>query len=370
MANDRNNNLYLLTGTDETQISSEAENLIERLIGPNPDPFVCDIIRENDTGPTLEILRTLIRSILSPPFMGNQKTVWLKHFSGFTAEGDAKSKVPEAVALRELSTLIQQGLPEYLTLVLDGPNCDGRKALFKACSNHGEVQTFAKPDMSRGSGQVEMTAILQRSAQTKGIQLPRLVCEYLIEVLGGDTAAVESELEKIICYVGGPQEEITLAAVQQVCLGRGEEQAWAVAEALGQRNLQKSLAMADSLVSQSKTPEQTARSLIMNAAGFFRQSLRILVLMQENHLSTPNALKMYLDSLPADKKSKDRREITGMHPYRAMKLAEQAKLYKPHEMIQAIRILRDALWQTISSSTAPYVALENALLQIIGLPRR
>jgi len=370
LVTERKINLYLLTGTDEAQISCEAEKLIERLAGPNLDPFVCDIIQENDTGPTLEILRTLIRSILSPPFLGNQKIVWLKHFSCFAAEGDAKAKDPVAVALRELSTLIQQGLPEYVTLVLDGPNCDGRKAFFKACSHHGDVQTFAKPDMSRGSGQAEMTAVLQRAAQAKGIQLPQSVCEYLLEVLGGDTAAIDSELEKIICYAGGLQEPITLADVQQVCVGRGEEQTWAVAEALGQRNLQKSLAVADNLVSQSKTPEQTARSLIMSAAGFFRQSLRIRVLMQAKRLPTPNALKMYLESLPADKKSKDRREITGMHPYRAMKLAEQARLYNPHEMIQAIRILRDALWQTTSSSTASYVALENALLQIIGWPRR
>ena len=99
----------------------------------------------------------------------------------------------------------------------------------------------------------------------------------------------------------------------------------AVAEALGQRDLQKSLAVADSLVSQSKNPEQTARALIMSAAGFFRQSLRILVLMHENRLATPVALKRYLEALPGEKKSKDRREITGLHPYRAMKLAEQAR---------------------------------------------
>lgn len=366
MASKQAKKLYLLTGTDEAQISSAAERLVEELLGPNPDPFVCDIIQESDTGANHETLRTLVRSVMSPPFMGDHKTVWLKHFSAFASEGDAKAKDPLAVALRELSALIQAGLPDYLTLILDGPNCDGRKALHKACSVQGEVRVFARPDLSRPSGQGEMTAVLQQAAQAKGLQLPPPVCEYLLEVLGGDSGAIDSELEKIICYVGGTGQEVTLAAVQQVCVGRGEEQSWAVAEALGQRDLQKSLAVADSLVSQSKNPEQTARALIMSAAGFFRQSLRILVLMHENRLATPVALKRYLEALPGEKKSKDRREITGLHPYRAMKLAEQARRYSPHEMIQAIRILRDALWQTVSSSTAASVALENALLQIIG----
>jgi len=186
-------------------------------------------------------------------------------------------------------------------------------------------------------------------------------------VLGGDSAAVDSELEKILCYNGGTQQAPTLADIQQICVGRGEEQAWALTEALGQRNLAQSLAMADSLIAQSKYPEQTARTLIMSAAGFFRQSLRILLLMRENRLASPNALKQYLETLSPDKKSRDRREITGMHPFRAFKLAEQAKRYAPQEMIQAIKILRDALWQTISSSTSATVALENALLQIVGV---
>ena len=358
--------IYLLTGNDPSQITLEAEKLLLELAGPTPDPFSCDIIQEGESGSNADLVCSLLRSINSPSFLGGSKIIWLKHYGGFAAEGEGKSKKADGALFKELAKRIQEGLPGDLILVLDGPGCDMRKALPKACAANGEVRIYNRPDMGKRTGLAEMAAILQRSAGAKGIRFSRDAEDCLLQALGGDTSVIDSELEKLLCYCGGPGQTITREAVEQLCFNRAEEQVWALGNCLGKRDLKEALAVADSMISSSKEADRTARSLIMNAANFFRQALWMLVFMADHKFKHPNDVKFFLENHPELRKAAAKGSIEEMHPYRAMIISEQAKRYTPAQMIRAVRILRDALWQTTSSAIHPHVALENALLQILG----
>lgn len=370
---DLKSQVILITGNDAAQIHAEAEQLVRKLVGAELDPFVCDIVQEGDDGPQPALLFALQRSLQSPPFMGGVKTVWLRHFTAFDGEGDARSQQPLAKALRGLAELVQAGLSADIRLVLDGCGCDGRKALAKACQARGEVRTFNRPDASRRNWEGDMLTCLRQVAAAKGITLSSPVSQALLEILGADTAAVEMELEKVVCYCGGPGSPVTVEAVRQVCAGRAEQQFWALNNCLGERSLPAALSAAEDLFAQSPQAEQTARMLISQAAGFFRQGLRLRVYMSEHQLATPSALKSHLERLSPEEKTAvapGDAALVRMHPYKALKTAEQAQRYAPAEMIRAIRLLRDALWQTTTSSTSPTVALENAIVQIIGANSR
>ncbi len=337
-----------------------------QLAGPSPDPFCCDIIQEGEGGPSPDLIRRLLRSLDSPSFFGGSKIIWLKHFSGFATESESKGRHADDGSLKELAKRIQDGLPADIILVMDGPGCDRRKALAKACDAKGEVRVFNRPDMGRKTGFAEMSAIFRRIASDKGVTLSRDAEECLLETLGGDTSLIDCELEKLICYCGGVGQTIDREAVEQLCFNRAEEQAWALGDCLGKRDLQESLATVDSMVSASRDADRTARSLILNAANYFRQALRMLVFMAEHKLKTPQQVNYLLTNHPEISKGAARGSIEAMHPFRAMLIAEQARRYTPAQMIQAVKTLRDALWQTTSSSINPHLALENALLKILG----
>ena len=124
---------------------------------------------------------------------------------------------------------------------------------------------------------------------------------------------------------------------------------------------------------QERGRPRLGRRQILNAATYFRQALQIRLFMAVNKISNPVSLKRTLEGASDDQKQQwvaDGTEFVTMHPYRVQMLAEQAVRYAPQEIIEAIRTLRDALWQCISSSTAPRVSLENALLKIIGVVPR
>ena len=365
----KNPKVILITGNDLPQIAAEAERLIVQLTGEDPSPFSLDIYHEGEEGPTPALIGQVVMSLRTPPFLGGQKTIWLKHFTGFPAEEGAKPTKPEGIALRRLATEIA-ALEDGMVLVLDGPGCDGRKALYKACAAQGEVRVFNRPDtMKDGKWQQEMAEVIQDAARRKGMRpLSRPVCDNLIAAIGADTAAIDSQLEKLICYYGDPQAEIDPDDVRILCPGAGEEQFFALNNAIGQRDLPHSLEILNNLMAREANQDILPRQLLAATAGLLRQYLQMLLFMAENRLRQPNAVKTFLEQLAPEEKARRKAddEIYGFHPYRALKLAEQARRFSPHELIHGMKACRDANWQLNSSGLSPRLALENALLDIIG----
>ncbi len=359
--------VFLITGNDDTQIRRAAEALVRQFAGDDPDPFSFDMIQQGESGPSAAQLHTVINSIRQPPFLGGHKTIWLKHFTGFDMEG-SKTAGEEAAAIAELAALITKGLPDDVVLIMDGPGVDGRKALSKACQKHGQLQTFNRPDKRNSSWRDDMLNCLSTAAQAKGLRLGQEVMDYLLDALGTDTAAIDQELEKLICYAGGLDKTITLDDARMVCSGRGEELIWTLGDTLGSRNVSTVLNQAETLVLQSADSEGPARTLLYMTGRFFMTAIRLRVFMQEKKLKTGRDLKTHVEGMSAEAKKaavEEGFEFISMHPYRIKLLADQSLKFQPREIMEGIRIFRNALWQTMSSGTSARVALENALVQVV-----
>lgn len=366
-------NVFLLSGNDGSLIHAEADKLLRSIVGDNPDPFAFELFQEGDAGPTAAMLYSMLRSLKSPPFLGGRKTVWLKHFTGFAAEGEKKGGDTVAGALRELAELIKAGIGEDMVLVLDGVGINRNQALAKACEAVGEVRIFNQPDRKKAGWERSMLVYIQQAAADKGLRLPEDVGNFLVDIVGTDTSRVDTELEKLICYCGGTERPVTIADAEAVCTGQAEEMTWVLGNAIGSRRLADVLQVVNSLVGQEKDDDRTARSLIINAANYFREALRVKIFMAERRINNAMGLKYFLEGASAEEKSAlvaEGMTFVNYHPYRAMKLAEEIGRFTPQEMIEAIRVLRDALWQCMSSATAARVSLENALIRIVGCGRR
>lgn len=367
---EKEHNLFLITGDDTAQISEEATRRFAELTGENADPFSYDKFNESDTGPTPDLIYQVINSLQSPSFLGGPKTVWLRHFTGFDQEGSKSN--PLAKSLQALAELVKAGLPPDMRFIADGPGIDRRRGLFKAFSANGSVTVLNKPNMSNRDWEATMRECILKLASTKNLSLAPAAVDYLVDALGTDTARIDPELEKLICFRGGTEGTATLEELQQICHGKGEEMSWALSDMLGQRNLNEAVRVIDVLITQNKNDDQYARSMLYSAASFFQHAIRIKVFMAENKLKTPIALKSFITSLSAEEKEKYLErgmEFVNYHPFRAQMLATQTSHYTPHETIAALRTLRDVFWQTMSSSISPRVALENALFSIIGIKR-
>ncbi len=367
MSNDGQPNVFLVTGNDPAMIAVETAKIVRRVAGDDPDAFALDVMREREGIALPDLVRQVVRAVLSPPFLGGRKTVWLKEFSGFGADrAGAAPKDPEAAALRELTEQIVKGIPADVVLVLDGPGADLDKPLAKACRARGQVLSCNRPSLRNRDWRGEMRGLIERRAADKGADLSTEVVDYLTDVMGTDTGRIDGELEKLICYAGGPGQPIRREAAEQLCTGQGEELPWALINALGRRDVAEALRCIRVLLEEGRDDALGARTLLGQMARFYRELLQMKVFMAERNLRSPQAVVGALQRLRPEEKEACRQDglaVATGNAFRGRPLAEQAEAYSGPELIEAVRGLRDAYVRCVTAGVPERVALEDIVIR-------
>lgn len=363
--------IHLITGTDAARIAERSRALVSELAGDNPDVFALDVIQEGDEVAPPAALGLLVQAVLTPPFLGGAKTVWLKNFSAFKEEKKAGTSGPLGVAFDRLVGVLEKGLGDDIALVMSGSDVDKRHRLYKLCEKTGRVELLDKPDMKQKNWQAEMGRVLRESAEAKGLKLSPPAVEHLISVIGTETAAVDSQLEKLRCYLGDGQT-VTGDVAQLMCQGDGETVFWALGDAVGKRNLIRALGEIDTVLSLEKSPDGAVLGLVWQLSGLFRQMLQAKILLAVMKVGVPQLSRRLQDLSDEHKVEYALRglEIVGMHPYRCQMLAEQAENYTGDELIDAVTGIRDVHWHCVTSGGDKRIALESMLARVCARPRR
>ena len=360
-------NVILISGSDEAEIKVDADKTIRQLAGDNPDPFAFDVITEGEEVNAAKALQQTLNSIMSPPFFGDRKTVWLKNFSSLSQESKKASKGSAGAYLNELAEKIKSGIPEDIKLVLSGPGIDKRKSLYKTCNDCGTVRLYEKPDIKDRHWRQKMLDILRQRTANKNIKVSAEAEEYLIDIMGTDTARLESELEKLIVYCGGEGAEATLDDVQAICSGEGETISWQLRDAVGQRDIKEALDIINSLLTTAGDPEKQILGLVIQTANAFRHMLQARILMYQEKIRSYKQIYPLIKGLTAEKKEEYQSsgiEIVTMHPFRVQKLAEHAGNYEGNELLGAIINLRDVYRLCVTGTYAKRAHFEKCLVDI------
>lgn len=366
-------NIYLFSGTDEASFLKEAEKLVKELAGEDPDPFLYDHLRENEETKPVDVLGKTISAVLSPPFFGGPKVVYLQNFSGFSNEPKKTDKSQFAVEYKKLCDVIGKGIGSDIVLVMSGAGIDKRKGLYKACNAAGTVKLFEKPDVKDRNWQESMTSFIRKAANDKGMNIGHDVCEFLVQAIGAETSRVESELEKLLCYCGGPGEKVTVKDAREICSGKGEAISWSLLDSAGARNVTEALDLLNVLLEQSKDPEGDILGLVLQLAGRYRQLLQIRVFMQKTAAKSARRVQDLIKNASREQKvqwGNEGFEFVNFHPFRAFKLAEQAMNYSGPELVEALAVLRDANWKCVSAGVSKRIVMEDMLVRLLSRKQR
>ena len=135
--------LYVISGSDDAAVKSRALTVITEWLGPEFDSSAdLEIIRGDDeTIAPEDSLNEFLASALTPPFFGDGKTVWLRHWSGFKTMSDTRStKAGEALMNRFAEEVVKPAPIDGIRLLVDGSGLDGRKSLAKLLKNSENVE--------------------------------------------------------------------------------------------------------------------------------------------------------------------------------------------------------------------------------------
>lgn len=364
-------NIYLISGTDESAITKRASEIVAQVAGSKPDAFSLDIIKETDDITSLDAVRQTINSVLSPPFMGGRKTVWLKNFPAFSAAKKSATKGTVGGALNRLAEIIEKGIPNDICLVMDGPGLDRRKRLYKLCESSGMVEFYEKLDARRDRNwQNKVANAIKQQAREKGVKLSRDVLDYLVTAIGTDTARIESELEKLATFGNSSEYAPELTDVRALCPAEAETVPWVLWEAVGRRSAAQAMEILGALLHNENNPDSAVLGIALQTAGFVRDMLQVKVLMFKQKLRNPAAVDGFLKS-QATPETKQKYldngiEVVNYHPYRARKLAENSSRFKGTELVNAVVRLKNVCRTCVTGDSSNRAAFEHALIEICG----
>jgi DNA polymerase-3 subunit delta len=224
----------LLWGEDDFSVKQRARELFGQWTPAGADAEVIDA-SANNSGEALKALARLREALQTLPFFGSEKSIWFKDCSFL---GDDRTSTAQAVteSLGELAQELQRFRWQGVRLLVSAGKVDKRRALYKTLEKLGTVETFAALSVEdrNWTATVEMAA--RRSLRSRQKDITDEALALLATCTGPNLQQVQHEAEKLSLYLGD-RDRVTVDDVKAVAARSKQARAFALADALGDRDL-------------------------------------------------------------------------------------------------------------------------------------
>ena len=359
----------LICGDDEFSVKQRARELFHEWAAElgGMDHEIIEATVSN-SGEALHVISKLREAMQTLPFFGSGKVIWLRDCNFL---GDERAASAQAVTemLTELADELKVFKWQNVRLLISAGKVDKRKTFFKTLDKIGAVETFAglsaddKDWVERAEGAAQK-AVRERQKEMSGEALAELVNR-----IGPNARQLESEVEKL-CLFAGDRKNIEVADVNAVCTRNKTARAFALGDALGDRDLPRLLRRLDEELWEAKFDKDKSEiGLLYGLIGKIRAMLLLKEMLREGWIKPEmdyNRFKAQLAGVPADKLPADRKfNPLAMNPYVLYKALPQVKKYSQAELVRAMDLLLRCNQQLVSSRLDGALVLQQALAQIV-----
>jgi len=371
--------LILVSGNDEFSVKEKAGEILRAVCGDPPEDnqsleAIDGAVDPEKNDDVLSVFERLAGAMLTPPFLTPEKFVWLKHFSAFPqchSDKDGKHK-RKCAALERLAASVKEGVPDYLTLIIDGPGIDRRKSFFKICEKaakaSGELHWLEQvdPAKDRKGFAATLQKRIRELADANGMRIDPDAAGYIAETVGYDSGRLKSEIDKVCCFAAG-RPTVSLEDCMQVCSRTPEAVSWEFSGALTDRDAAKAIGLIPDLVeSISQDAGSSSRPEMMIVATVSNAFQKLIATKCEcARFGVPkNANADYFYNLfAAEKDNHPENPFFSLHPFRAFKMWEGASKFKDVELSTALAAIFEAN-RSIVTGGDPRMTLEAMAIKI------
>jgi DNA polymerase III delta subunit len=194
----------------------------------------------------------------------------------------------------------------------------------------------------------------------------------LVASVGPNARQLSSEIEKLSLYVA-PRARVEVEDVNTIVTRNKQARAFALGDALGDRQLAGALACLDrELWEVRRDPKRNEIGLLYGLISKVRVLIFIREMLDRRWLkpeSDFSRFKAQLERVPADALPDDKKmNPLSAHPYVLFRALPQAGNYSQGELIAAMDLLLECNQKLISRSLDPTLVLQQTLIQIISRP--
>jgi DNA polymerase III subunit delta len=363
------NSVALVCGDDEFAVKQRAKDLYQNWsaeIGGMDHETIDGQV--NNSGEALKALRNLRAALQTLPFFGTGKVVWLQNCN-FLGDERAAS----AAAVTEFLGEIAQELKTFqwgnVRLLVSAGKVDKRKTFYKTLEKIGTVQSFDAWTIDDKDWSYEAENVCQRELDARGKSISDNALAELINNVGPNRRQMTSEIEKLSLFVGN-RADITVEDVREIVTRNKQARAFALADALGDRDLPRLLRTLDEELWEMKFDSQKSEiGILYGLISKVRAMLFVREMMREGWIKGDMdyaRFKAQLDRVPAEKLPQDKRfNPLSVNPYILYKAVPQARKYSIEELVRAMDLLLRCNQRLIFSSLDGQLVLQQTLVQIV-----
>lgn len=361
--------LALICGDDEFAVKKRAKEIYQTWCGElgGMDHEIIEASVSN-SGDALKIIVRLREALQTLPFFGSGKVVWLRDCNFL---GDERAASAQAVTetLSELAEELRNFKWQNVRLLISAGKVDKRKTFFKTLDKIGLVENFAAlsaddRDWAERTEIAARTAIRERKKEIAEEALAELVAR-----VGPNARQLENEIEKLSIFTGD-RKKIEFADVAAICSRNKTARAFALGDALGDRDLPRLLKRLDEELWETKFDSQKSEiGLLYGLISKVRAMLLLKEMICEGWIKPTNDynhFKSQLERAPQDKLPADKRfNPLALNPYVLYKALPQVKKYSQSELVRAMDLLLRCNQRLVSSGLDEALVLQQALAQIL-----
>jgi DNA polymerase III subunit delta len=362
--------VVLVCGEDEFAVKQYAKKLYlqwtEELGGMDHEIIDAAV---SHSGEALKVLGRLHEALQTLPFFGTAKVIWLQDC---TFLGDERAA--EAQAVKESLANLAQELKGFswqnVRLLITAGKVDKRKLLYKTLDSLGHVESFAGWSVDDRDWVSQAEIWVRNAARARHKEISDEALAELVNRVGPNARQLDTEVEKVALYVGD-RPEIRFEDVAAVCARNKTARAFALGDALGDRDLPRLLRRLDEELWEVKLdPRKSEIGLLYGLIAKVRAILLLKEMVREGWIK-PDAdygrFKAQLERVPTNQLPEDRRfNPLALNAYVLFKALPQVKRYSQAELIGAMELLLRCNRRLVSSSLDESLVLQQTLVEIVG----
>jgi DNA polymerase III subunit delta len=370
MAAIKSSSLALICGDDEFAVKQRAKQLYlqwsEELGGMDHEIIDASVSNSGDALTAIAKLREALNTL---PFFGSGKVVWLRDCNFL---GDERAASAQAVTetLNEVADELKNFKWQNVRLLISAGKVDKRKSFFKTLDKIGSVENFAALSAD-DKDWVERAEVAARTAiRERKKEISEEALSELVNRVGPNARLLETEIEKLSLFAGD-RKKIEFADVATICSQNKTAKAFALGDALGDRDLPRLLKRLDEELWETKFDSKKSEiGLLYGLIGKIRAMLLLKEMLREGWIKPVNDynnFKSQLERVPKDKLPEDKKfNPLALNPYVLYKALPQVKKYSQGELVRAMDLLLRCNQRLVSSGLDESLVLQQALVQIVA----
>src|SRR5882724_7160429 len=360
----------LVCGEDEFAVKQRAKEIYlqwsEELGGMDHEIIDASVSNSGDALSAISKLREALQTL---PFFGSGKVVWLRDCN-FLGDERAASAAAVTETLNEVADELKNFKWQNVRLLISAGKVDKRKTFFKTLDKIGSIESFAALSADDKDWVERAEVAARTSVRERKKEISEEALSELVSRTGPNARQLENEIEKLSVFTGD-RKKIEFADVAAICSQNKTARAFALGDALGDRDLPRLLRRLDEELWETKFDSKKSEiGLLYGLIGKIRAMLLLKEMLREGWIkpvSDYNNFKSQLERVPKDRLPEDKKfNPLALNPYVLYKALPQVKKYSQGELVRAMDLLLRCNQRLVSSGLDETLVLQQALVQIVA----